>query len=375
MRVANVASLMLTLSTGWWVPVNLAEGIVWNAAANALVAALFFAAFWVNRAGRHASAAAMILVLGHFQLGWAVFWFGYPSGSLAYYASLIAGGYLLCARRLRWMAHVSSVASVGTVAVFASMADQLPQRIPLMPVEQQAVINETLGAVVLLVAVWAYARMADGAEDDLARERERSDRLLLNVLPPSIAERLKDAPDELIADDHDEVTVLFADLVGFTPMSEKVGARATVDLLNELFSHFDQICEAAGVEKIRTIGDGYMAVCGAPLANPDHAVVMTRVAMQMRDHVATLPSAADVRVRIGLNTGPAVGAVVGRQRFHFDLLGDTVNVAARMESLGEPGRIHLARPTWERIHDVIPCEARGTLEVKGKGPMETWFVA
>lgn len=374
-RVTNVAAWMLTASTGWWVPVNLSAGIAWNAAENAIMALVFFAAFWVNRAGAHASAAGMILVGGHIQLDWAVYWFGYGSGSLAYFPSLIAGGYLLCARRFRWMAHVSALVSVVTVGVCTTMAAELPQRLPLMPAEQQAVVNQTLGMVVLLISAWAYSRMADGAEDALVHEQRRSENLLLNVLPPSIAVRLKAAPEEVIADDYDEVTVLFADLVGFTPMSERVGARATVDVLNSLFSRFDELCEAAGVEKIRTIGDGYMAVCGAPLPNPEHAVVITRVAKQMLEHVASLPASSDIRVRIGLNTGPAVGAIVGRQRFHFDLLGDTVNVAARMESLGEPGRIHIAESTFESIREAIPCEARGVIEVKGKGPMRTWFVA
>ena len=208
----------------------------------------------------------------------------------------------------------------------------------------------------------------------LVRERARADALLLNVLPPAVAERLKRAPDQAIADRYEQVTVLFADIVGFTPLSARVTAERTVELLNEIFSAFDAICDRAGVEKIRTIGDGYMAVAGAPTPREDHAEAMMRVAISMRDYMASGPVDEPLEVRIGINSGSAVAGIVGTTRFHFDLWGDAINVAARMEALGEPGRIHIAEGTWVLVRDVVPCESRGRIPVKGKGEMETWFV-
>ena len=201
-----------------------------------------------------------------------------------------------------------------------------------------------------------------------------ADKLLLNVLPPVVAERLKKEPNKAIADRYDQVTVLFADIVGFTPLSARLSAERTVELLNEIFTEFDAICDRAGVEKIRTIGDGYMAVAGTPIPRADHGQIMVRVAIEMCDYMSTKPVDEPLEVRIGINSGEAVAGIVGTSRFHFDLWGDAVNIAARMESLGEPGRIQIGEGTWSLVHEVIPCESRGKIPVKGKGEMETWFI-
>ncbi len=222
---------------------------------------------------------------------------------------------------------------------------------------------------------WWQGLVIDQQVRELEVAHDRADRLLLNVLPPVIAERLKAAPEVVVADRHEAVTVLFADLVGFTVLSSRISAARTVDLLNEVFSAFDAICNEEGAEKIKTIGDGYMAICGAPTANPDHAMVMTRVAVRMRDYMTSRSDTEDLQVRLGLNTGSVVGAIVGTSRFHYDVWGDTVNIAARMESHGQAGRIQIAQPTWALIRDAVPCEPRGLVEIKGKGPMECWFIS
>lgn len=210
---------------------------------------------------------------------------------------------------------------------------------------------------------------------EIRQKNEENERLLLNILPGPIADRLKGG-EETIADNFAEVTVLFADLVGFTPLSARTSAAVLVDLLNELVSAFDSLAIRHGVEKIKTIGDAYMAVAGLPRPRPDHAEATANMALDM---LAALDSfnethGTSLRLRIGLNTGPVVAGVIGTHKFIYDLWGDAVNTAARMESHGSPDRIHVTAATYEKLRGKYECEARGTIDVKGKGPMETYFV-
>ncbi len=210
---------------------------------------------------------------------------------------------------------------------------------------------------------------------ELDDERAESERLLLNILPEAIAQRLKTGPG-IIADRFDSVSVLFSDIVGFTPLSETLSAYQMVEWLNEVYSVFDTLVQDHDVEKIRTIGDGYMVAAGVPFPRDDHAAALTRLALDMKAHFTTLPPVSGHRVdfRIGISSGPVVGGVIGTHKFQYDIWGDTVNTAARMESHGVPGRIHISTTTYELINRDFTCESRGTIEVKGKGEMETWFV-
>jgi adenylate cyclase len=208
--------------------------------------------------------------------------------------------------------------------------------------------------------------------DRLRRENER---LLLNILPVPIAERLK-AGAELIADHFDEVSVLFADLVGFTELSARSPAAEIVEMLNELFSQFDQAADELGVEKIKTIGDAYMAVCGLPEPRADHADRMVRMALRMLAIVREFNSVSGVnlRTRIGIHAGPVVAGVIGRNKFIYDLWGDTVNLASRMESHGVAGAVQMTQNVMEPLAGRYPFEARGLIEVKGRGAVETWLL-
>jgi adenylate cyclase len=210
---------------------------------------------------------------------------------------------------------------------------------------------------------------------DLDEERAESDRLLLNILPAPIAERLKNEPG-VIADGFESVSVLFSDIVGFTPLSEMFSATEMVEWLNDVYSAIDAMVQDHDVEKIRTIGDGYMVAAGVPFQRTDHAAALTDLAIDMRTHFAAVPPVHGhhVRFRIGVSSGPVVGGVIGTHKFQYDIWGDTVNTAARMESHGVPGRIHISAATYEMIKDEFACEPRGTIDVKGKGEMETWFV-
>jgi len=209
--------------------------------------------------------------------------------------------------------------------------------------------------------------------DRLRRENER---LLLNILPESVANRLKSG-DERIADRFEEVTVLFADIVGFTELAATMPAHVLVELLNDLFTRFDLAAEKLGIEKIKTIGDAYMAVCGLPEPCADHTERMVTMAVRMMEIAREFSESrgTPVRLRIGINRGPVVAGVVGRNKFIYDLWGDAVNLASRMESHGLPDTIQVTRSVIEKLQGRYPFEPRGTIEVKGKGAIETWTLS
>jgi len=229
-----------------------------------------------------------------------------------------------------------------------------------------------VGSVLTFVDISERRRL----EANLRAENARAERLLLNVLPAQIAEQLKAHPGRTIAEKFEGVTALFADIVGFTPLTSRLTPEHAVELLNEVFTAFDEMAARHGVEKIKTIGDGYMVVAGAPVPREDHCDVVARLALDMRDYMNSRLSddGTKLKLRIGMNSGKAVGAVVGTSKFTYDLWGDAVNVAARMESSGEPGRIQVARGAYERLEHKYVLVPRGGIDIKGKGEMETWFL-
>jgi adenylate cyclase len=231
------------------------------------------------------------------------------------------------------------------------------------------------GAVLLLGEAVRTRRALRREHHLLLAEQEKSERLLLNVLPASIAARLKDT-DAVIADAFADVTVLFADIVDFTRHSQHIAPEQVVRVLNGLFSVFDQLAKQRGLEKIKTIGDAYMVVGGLPDPRPDHAVTVADMALAMREEIAGRvdPSGGPLAVRIGIDTGPVVAGVIGTSKFSYDLWGDTVNTASRMESHGVAGCIQVTARTYERLRDGFRFERRGPIHVKGKGEMVTYFL-
>lgn len=210
---------------------------------------------------------------------------------------------------------------------------------------------------------------------ELDRERGRSEQLLLNVLPQPIGQRLKrgEAP---IADTFPDVTIVFSDLVGFTELSAGLPAAELVELLNEIFSEFDSLAAAHGVEKIKTIGDAYLAVAGIPVPRADHARAVADMALDMMRAQQRFAERRNLplKTRIGINSGPVVAGVIGKHKFTYDLWGDAVNVASRMESQGVPDRIQITEATMRQLGDRYVVEERGVVDVKGKGPMTTWWL-
>lgn len=224
-------------------------------------------------------------------------------------------------------------------------------------------------------AEFSARRELEAAYQKLRAERERAERLLLNILPKPIAERLK-REDYTIADQFPEATVLFADIVGFTKLSSEISASELVVLLNQMFSMFDQLTEKHGAEKIKTIGDAYMVAAGLPMPRSDHADAIANLALDMQQAVArfNIEYNQSLSIRIGINTGPVVAGVIGLKRFIYDLWGDTVNTASRMESHGLPGAIQVSEVTYESLKEQYCFEKRGIIQVKGKGEMTAYLL-
>ncbi len=210
---------------------------------------------------------------------------------------------------------------------------------------------------------------------DLSHEREKSERLLRAILPGPIAERLKEGSGT-IAEAFPAVSVLFADLAGFTVFARDADPRGIVELLDEVFSAFDHLAVQTGVEKIKTIGDAYMAVAGVPEPRADHADAIATLALAMEAAFGRMARERGIQLglRIGIHSGPVVAGVIGHQKFSYDLWGDTVNVASRLESHGLPGRVHVSAQTRTLLGDRYRFEDRGTVELKGKGPVSTYFL-
>ena len=234
------------------------------------------------------------------------------------------------------------------------------------------VVGATAVAFTLLAS---FAHERNAALTALRAEQEKAEALLLNILPRPIAERLK-ATAQTIADDFGAASILFADVVGFTPLAERLPPAEMVGILDRHFSRFDALVERLGLEKIKTIGDCYMAAAGVPNPDADHARKAALLALAMRDELTMSAVAGQpaLQLRIGINSGPVVAGVIGTKRFLYDLWGDAVNTASRMESHGTPGEIQITRATYELVKDEFVCEPRGTILVKGKGPMETWYL-
>jgi guanylate cyclase len=236
-------------------------------------------------------------------------------------------------------------------------------------------LNIAVGGAIVFTLLAVFARQRRDALAALRQEQAKAENLLLNILPRSIADKLK-AETQPIADQFAAASILFADVVDFTPWSERLPPAAVVGHLDRLFSHFDALAERYGLEKIKTIGDCYMVAAGVPKPRPDHARALALMALDMLTAMRSDDAFGHLglELRVGINSGPVMAGVIGRKRFLYDLWGDAVNTASRMESHGTPGRIQITRATHELLAEEFECEPRGPIAIKGKGQIEAWYL-
>jgi adenylate cyclase len=269
--------------------------------------------------------------------------------------------------RRAWPWFAAFVATILLVLPLSEVVRPDGADLPNAFVRTLDVLNIVVVSSVAMVLLVTFARGREAAQ-------ARVEALLLNVLPADIAQRLQSDPNS-IADAFDEASILFADVVDFTPLASRLDAREVVGLLDRLFTSFDELVDRYGVEKIKTIGDCYMVAAGVPTRRPDHAHALASLALEMRERAKQFLPGRDghaLQLRIGISSGPVVAGVIGRRRFLYDLWGDTVNMASRMEEHGTPDEIQITRPTWELLDDDFMTESIGLVDVKGKGKTEVW---
>ena len=293
---------------------------------------------------------------------------------------LLAGGSLILFYGTGRMPSAVAVICL-LVGTFLSIEIWVPESTswsPMTPHVANLIKNIAASGGALLVAGFVYLamRMAEQAEAALESEYSRSETLLRSIMPDSIASRLKSEPQAIIADKYDQVTLLFADVVDFTPRASMFSPEELVAFLNRIFSSFDALAEKHGLEKIKTIGDAYMVAAGLPEAQPDQVATAADMALDMLKTVHDLSReiGEEVAVRIGIHTGPAVAGVLGKRKLFYDVWGDTVNTAARMEAYGLPDRIQVTEAVYKQLHEEYAFEQRELIDVKGKGPMQVYFL-
>jgi adenylate cyclase len=314
--------------------------------------------------------AQLVLILVAPALGMIMLGSLEASSSVVLWSLLAPLGAVAFGRPERaWPWFIAFVGTIGLALVLAEIVGPEDSDLPNGFVKTFDVLNIVAVSFVAMLLLVTFAQGRDAAQ-------ARVEALLLNILPGEVAQRLQSDPGT-IADHFDEASVLFADVVDFTPLSSRLDAGEVVDLLDRLFGSFDELVDRYEVEKIKTIGDCYMVAAGVPRPRADHAQALARLAFEMRACAATClpdPNGYDLRLRIGISSGPVVAGVIGRRRFLYDLWGDTVNMASRMESHGVPDAIHITRSTLDLLGDEFMTEPRGLVEVKGKGQVETWLL-
>ncbi|MBA3446516.1 MAG: adenylate/guanylate cyclase domain-containing protein [Pseudaminobacter sp.] len=265
--------------------------------------------------------------------------------------------------------------------VFSGIELFFPGKSNIMPMPDRIatlnfIASVCMSAIINFVAAFYTFQRAEASEDALEAEHRRSETLLLNLVPASIALRLKQKPNEIIADDLPAVTILFADIVEFTPRASRLSAHALVSFLNRIFSEFDALAERYGLEKIKTIGDAYMVAGGMPEPREDHAGAVAEMALEMLAATRRLSVeiGEEVAVRIGIHSGPAVAGVIGTRKLFYDVWGDTVNTAARMETHGDPGKIQVTEAAKAAIGGRYVFKERGMTQIKGKGGMRLYLL-
>jgi adenylate cyclase len=372
-----LSSLLITALSFIWFGTYAALGL-WLSALIPLayqVASLVGLAFFARTkhyGAYRASQVAMFLLLP-FLLQWSLGGF-VDSGAVALWAFVAPLGALVFygpRQAIAWFG--AFLALVALSAAIDSVLPEPSEGIPSWLVVAFFALNIFGPSVTTFALLEYFVRSRDRAHRLLAAERERSETLLLSIFPRPIAERLK-ISQEVIAERSEEVSVLFADITGFTPVAERLPAEEVVVLLDEIFSAFDGLVARHGLEKIKTIGDGYLVAAGIPTPRADHAEAAARLALAMRQALADLPIASGLSLRVGIDSGPVVAGVIGRTKFGYDLWGDTVNTASRMESHAPPGAIQVTERTHRRLEDGFVLERRTGVVVKGKGEMTTYVL-
>jgi class 3 adenylate cyclase len=376
-RILTIAAWLAVMVSSSFVFVQVVTGAwIWQIMSINIAAMMMFAFVpWLQRFGE--LVAPLTFIGAAYVTISATIWdVGTDSGAQFF---LLVGVCLVVL--LLGIEHIVLAAILAAIAAGLVIALEflVPHDTGLQPAWAQSmgfVITSVSACVMIVVTVWFALRDTARAEAVMEAEYDRSEALLANMLPASIADRLKDPERNVIADKYEEASVLFADIVGFTERASSTAPADLVRFLDRVYSAFDALVDKHGLEKIKVSGDSYMVVSGVPRPRPDHVQVLADFALEMADAAAKLrdPHGLSVPLRVGLATGPVVAGVVGSRRFFYDVWGDAVNVASRMESTDSVGQIQVPEAVYERLKDEFVLRERGHINVKGKGVMHTWYL-
>lgn len=376
LRVTNIASVLGAIYNAIWVLISMSltdYPIIYGS--NTLLGLMFLVVLILNKRGWRALASAWLTITSYISVLLFLYLLGYSSGVAFILFLIIIMPFMTFPRKARKLGYGFSVLACMTLIVTVLIqADINPHYEAVDPYLSQ-VVNISITGFICFALIWSMSVLIDRSEESLMAEQKKSDDLLHNILPANVAKDLKET-GRTVPKKHDNVTILFTDFKGFTEIVASITEITLVNELNDIFGRFDEIAEEAGVEKIETIGDAYVAACGLEEEMTDHAMNCITAAQKMLTYLKERNQKHEIkwRMRVGIHSGPIVAGVVGKKKFRYDLFGDTINTASRMESSGEPGKINISRTTYQLVRNEIDCEYRGKVFAKGKGEIEMYFI-
>lgn len=375
LQVSNIAAMLGVLFNTLWMSIAISISEITSAVWNVILGLMFLMVLVLNQKGRRIAASVWLAISAYTSMLVFLYLSGYSSGITTVCFLIIILPYLTFPRKARALAHAFSLLACLTLIITVVFQSAFYAHNEDMDPYLSQIVNMGMTALICLALIWSLSVLVDRAEDSLIAEQKKSDDLLHNILPANIIKDLKES-GKTIPKRHKNVSILFTDFEGFTELVASTSAITLVNELNDIFGRFDEIMEETSVEKIETIGDAYMAACGLEDEIPDHAVNCITAAKKMLSYLEERNKHHELqwRMRVGIHSGTVVAGVVGKKKFAYDLFGDTINTASRIESAGESGRINISSSTFELVKNEFTCLSRGKIFAKGKGELEMYFV-
>jgi len=374
-RVTNIAAILGALFHSIWLLLSVYftnEPIIY--VNNGLLGLLFLAVLLLNKKGWRVLASTWLFITGYISILLFLYLMGYASGVVVICFLMIILPYLTFPQKARKLAHCFSILAWLTLIITVVFQSKFKADYDGIDAYVSQVVNMSITGLICLALIWSLSVLIDKSEESLKAERKKSDDLLHNILPANIVKDLK-KNGSTIPKRHENVTILFTDFEGFTSLVTSISPITLFKELNDIFGQFDDIMEQTDVEKIETIGDAYMAACGLQ-EDTNHAVKCITAAQKMLTYLEERNKNHEIqwRMRVGIHTGTTVAGVVGKKKFAYDLFGDTINTASRIESAGEVGKINISETTYQLVRNDFNCLSRGKIVAKGKGELEMYFV-
>lgn len=376
LRVTNIASILGMIYNAIWMLIAFfLTDVLVIYMGNALLGLMFLMVLIFNRKGWRVMASVWLILASYMSLFLFLYLLGYSSGVEVVCFLIIILPYMTFPRKARNITHVFSILACLTLIVTVIFQSNITAHFVGLDPYISQIVNISITGFICLILISSMSILIDKSEESLMAEQKKSEDLLHNILPANIIKDLKES-GKTIPKRHKNITILFTDFEGFTKIVSSISAITLVNELNDIFGRFDEIMEETEVEKIETIGDAYMAACGLEKEITNHAANCIRAAQTMLSYLEERNKSHEIkwRMRVGIHSGTVVAGVVGKKKFAYDLFGDTINTASRIESAGEVGKINISSSTYELIKNDYTCLSRGKIFAKGKGELEMYFV-